>query len=148
MTTSETVESRAETLRLYLVTFLIASVTACIWLAFVGTDSIGGAPIELPLWALIVVYAATEMVTVHIETRGEAHALTFSEIPTIVGLLTADPATVLVARLVSGVFVLGVVRRQSPHKLLFNLALFGLEATVAAAILLALAQGDDFAEPT
>src|SRR5262245_34937548 len=101
MSTSEAVESRAETLRLYLVTALIASITAAIWVTFVGSDSIEGAPIELHLWVLVVAYAATELVTVHIEARGEAHALTFSEIPTIVGLLTADPSTVLVARLVS-----------------------------------------------
>ena len=64
------------------------------------------------------------LVTVHIESRGEAHALTFSEIPYVVGLLFADPIDLLLARLISGLFVLGVVRRQSLHKLLFNLSIF------------------------
>ena len=122
---------------------LVAMVTAVLWTAFVSDRSIENAPFSLPLWALIVAFAATELVTVHIEARGEAHALTFSEIPTIVGLFLADPATVLLARLISGVVVLGFVRRQSLHKLLFNLALFGLEATVAAAILLTLVNPND-----
>lgn len=137
MTTSE---ARA-TGRLYLLTAAIGSATALLWFAYAQDRSITDAPFDMPLWGLIAAFAATELLTVHIEARGEAHALTFSEIPTIAGLLLADPQTVLVARVVSGVVILGLVRRQSLHKLTFNVALFSMEAVVAASVLFALLRG-------
>ena len=68
-------------------------------------------------------FAAAELVAVHIESRGEAHALTFVEIPYVAGLLLGGADGADRRRACSAAFlVLGVVRRQSLHKLLVNLA--------------------------
>ena len=96
---------------------------------------------RFPLWVLAAAFAITELVSVHLESRGEAHAVTFSEIPFVADLFFVDPATLVVARLLAGVLVLGIIRRQSLHKLAFNLAWFTLEAAIATTIF-RLALGD------
>ena len=102
-----------------------------------------GAPYQLHWAVLAVAFAVTEMVAVHTESRGEAHALTFAEIPYVAGLLLATPDNLLVGRLLGGLIVLGVIRRQSLHKLTFNLAMFAAEATIAAAVYRTLIEGRD-----
>ncbi len=129
------------TLRLHAVTATIVAATTATWFGYTQHTGVQGAPVHLPLWALLVAFTVTELLTVHIESRGVAYALTFSEVATIASLAFADPASLVAARLISGVVVLGVVRRQSLNKLSFNLALFAMEA-VAAASTLALLLGD------
>ena len=102
-----------------------------------------GAPTHLDWWVLAAAFALTEVVAVHTESRGEAHALTFAEIPYVAGLLLASPDELLLGRLVGGFVILGVVRRQSPHKLTFNLAMFAAEAAVAGAVYRSLIPGQD-----
>jgi len=102
-----------------------------------------GAPFHLHWAVLAAAFAVTEVVAVHTESRGEAHALTFAEIPYVAGLLLAAPDELLLGRLVGGFLVLGIVRRQSAHKLTFNLAMFAAEAAVAGAVYRTLIPGND-----
>src|SRR4051794_34525526 len=53
-------------------------------------------------WVLVIVVTACEAVPVHLEVRGEAHSVTLSEIPLVVGLLLGTPMG-LVASQVIGV---------------------------------------------
>ena len=91
-----------------------------------------GAPFQLSWYALAAMFAATEVIAVHMESRGEAHALTFSEVPYVAGLLLATPDDLLIGRLLGGFVILGMLRRQSRHKLVFNLAMFAAEASTAS----------------
>ena len=95
------------------------------------TDLLPGAPFQLNWLALAAAFAATELVAVHMESRGEAHAVTFTEVPYVAGLFFALPDDLLIGRLVGGFLILGLLRRQSRHKLVFNLAMFAAEATTA-----------------
>src|SRR5687768_16813960 len=63
-------------------------------------DVLDGAPFELNWIVLAAAFAATEVIAVHMESKGEAHALTFSEIPYVAGLLLASPDDLLIGRLV------------------------------------------------
>ncbi|MGQ0433521.1 MAG: putative bifunctional diguanylate cyclase/phosphodiesterase [Microthrixaceae bacterium] len=108
-----------------------------------GSGYLSGAPFHVPWFVIAAAFAATEVGAVHVESRGEAHAITFSELPYVAGLLLSTPNDLVIARIAAGVVILGLVRRQSSHKLLFNLAMFAAEATVASSVYRYLIVGDD-----
>lgn len=132
-------EAQLATSRLVAFSAALAAGAAAIWTLWLHDQRLlDGAPSHLPVIALGVAFAVTELVSVHIESRGEAHAVTFSEIPLVAALLFSTPGEAIAARVVSGIVVLGLVRRQSWHKLGFNVSLFALEVAVAAAVFHAL----------
>jgi diguanylate cyclase (GGDEF)-like protein len=132
---SEEREVRLAAARLLAFSVGLIGLSAGLWyFRLDGLDVLEGAPVAVPIVAFAIAFAFTEVVSVHLESRGEAHALTFSEIPFVVGLLLASPEELILARLVSGFVVLGILRRQSWHKLVFNLSLFAAEIAVGATV--------------
>ena len=51
------------TVRLYAVTVGLTGFALALWFPFAAGHRVVGAPFELPLWSLILAYAATEMLT-------------------------------------------------------------------------------------
>jgi diguanylate cyclase (GGDEF)-like protein len=84
-------------------------------------------PHQVPWYWIALGFAASELFAVHLEVRGDVHALNFSEVPIVLGLVFCSPAGLLAARAVGGFVALGPIRRQSPRKLVFNLALLSFE---------------------
>jgi diguanylate cyclase (GGDEF)-like protein len=84
---------------------------------------------------LLVAFALTEGFAVHVRVRRGGHAMSLSEIPMVLGLLSTDATLLLAARLIGGVLGLAVLRGQRGVKLGFNVALLGVQTTVAAALL-------------
>ena len=144
MSTDSTTSELLARLRLYALAVGLVAFSGLLWVFAVRPDTWPiHSPTRPPLFVLVISFVLVELVIVHLESRGEAHALTFSEIPLVVGLLLADPGTLLTARLMAAVVALGIYRRQSLPKLTFNLALFMIEVSVAAAVLRPLVQADD-----
>jgi diguanylate cyclase (GGDEF)-like protein len=83
-------------------------------------------------------FIVAEVLIVPIETRNEAHVITFTEIAYVVALVFASPDAVIAGRVIASILVLGLVRRQSAPKLITNVALSGAEAAVAATVFHAL----------
>src|ERR1019366_7252068 len=83
----------------------------------------------LRIAALVVAFAAGEWWRVFIHFRQEAQSFSLSEIPLVVGVfaLTGDPGALVLARVLGAAIGLGLLRRQEPMKLIFNLASFALE---------------------
>ena len=84
-------------------------------------------PVTLGWLVLAVGFGLAERFHVNIEVRREAHSLTFSEIPLTVGLLFADPVSLIAARIIGGVAGFLVVRRPPAEKVAFNAAQHSLE---------------------
>jgi diguanylate cyclase (GGDEF)-like protein len=86
------------------------------------------API-LVIAALAASFAAGEWWRVFIHFRQEAQSFSLSEIPLVIGVfvLAADPGPLVLARVLGTGIGLGLLRRQDPMKLIFNLASFALE---------------------
>jgi diguanylate cyclase (GGDEF)-like protein len=84
----------------------------------------------LPIAALVVGFAAGEWWRVFIHFRQEAQSFSLSEIPLVIGVfvLASDPGALVLARVLGAAIGLGLLRRQEPMKLIFNLASFALEA--------------------
>ena len=98
-----------------------------------------GEEARIPWWALAAGFAATELFVIHAHVRGSAHSLSLSELPLVLGLLLASPSDLMLAMVAGPAVVLICTRGQSPTRLLFNLAQFGLTAALATITLHALA---------
>jgi diguanylate cyclase (GGDEF)-like protein len=84
--------------------------------------------LHLPLPALAALFCAAESWRVYIHFRRNAQSFALSEIPLVVGLFFATPDELVAARLLGAAVGLTLIRRHPPIKLLFNLAMFVLEA--------------------
>ncbi|NJC67243.1 bifunctional diguanylate cyclase/phosphodiesterase [Planosporangium flavigriseum] len=77
---------------------------------------------------------ATEGFTINLRVRRGSHALGLGEVPLVLGLFTVGPAGLLFARVLGGAVGTALFRRQRGLKLAFNVALYGAQATLAAAV--------------
>ena len=100
---------------------------------FLGQPAFLARPV-LPWWALTCGYLLTESFLLHIQLRREAHTLSLSEFPMVLGLFLAAPQDLLLGRLVASAVVFVLVRRLRPVKCAFNLAVGLMEASVAVAV--------------
>src|ERR1700682_6495163 len=71
-------------------------------LYFVGVRHLGSpnAPFEMPWWALAVGFCLAEIFVVHVEFRRDAHSVSLSEIPLVLGLFFAAPHALVLAQVV------------------------------------------------
>jgi diguanylate cyclase (GGDEF)-like protein len=120
-------------------TATLAAVAAGLFLAIRPLDAVD-APLQLPVWLFVVMFFVTDACMLHLHFRRDAHSFTLAEIPLVLGLFFISPVALIVARLVGAIPALLLVRRQTPVKLVFNLALFLVDAALAVLIFRALAQ--------
>lgn len=80
---------------------------------------------------LLAASPAAELLVVHVNLRKNAHSFSLLELPLTAGILTANPALVVLAYSLGGAAVLLFHRKQQPLKLLFNSSQFFLTATLA-----------------
>ncbi len=92
------------------------------------------APLRLQWWLLAIFFTATECAIIHIPVQRDAHTISMSEIPLILGLVFAAPPDLLVGRIVGAVLALAFYRRQPIEKIFFNAALFVLEVMTAVLV--------------
>jgi diguanylate cyclase (GGDEF)-like protein len=105
---------------------LLASVVADLDRLAVGT--------RLPWPVLVALFAAAEVFVVHLTIRHNAHSLSLSEIPMVLGMAFAGPVPFVIARVAGAAIGLVGHRRQRGTKLAFNLTSFLLEACLAVAL--------------
>src|SRR5439155_20534756 len=108
---------------------------------FLGVRHIGAPhpPFEFEWWVLAGGFCLAEIFVVHVEFRRDAHSVSLSEIPLVLGLFFASPAHLVLAQLVGAGAALVLHRRQSLLKLTFNLGHFFLETCLAVLIFHSLA---------
>ena len=87
---------------------------------------------HLPWEILAVAFVAVSASRVYIHFRRNAQAYSLSEIPLFVGLFFCAPDELLLARIVGSAIGLGLICRQPPIKLAFNLSCFAVETQVAS----------------
>jgi len=113
--------------------------------AVTGLPSVGDAPllsgVAMPWWLLAPGFVVTEWFVLHIQVRREAHTVSLSELPLVLGLFFAAPTELLIGRLVASIVTFGIIRRSRPLKGSFNLSLGLMEVGVALALFRLLAPG-------
>jgi diguanylate cyclase (GGDEF)-like protein len=106
---------------------------------------LGQVPVEPhPRWslaALFVAFLVAESTLLHLEFRKQAHSISLSEIPLVVGLFLVSPAELVVVRMLAVIAVLAWQRR-SPLKSVFNVTLAAGEVVIAEAIFTAFGRGE------
>jgi diguanylate cyclase (GGDEF)-like protein len=90
----------------------------------------GPAPYHVHWLVLAATFAASEVFVIHLQFRRDAHSISLSEIPIIVGLLFASPLALILCHLVGAGLTLVLHRRQPMLKLAFILSKFTIEACV------------------
>lgn len=98
-------------------------------------------PINLPWWLIAPAFVLAEYAVVHFRFRRDAHSFSMSEIPLVAGLFFATVPDLITAMAVGSLFALVVIRHQPVTKLLFNVAQFTAQATIAALVFNVIAQG-------
>jgi signal transduction histidine kinase len=121
------------TARVWLLSVGVAGAAAALCL---GVDAARAAPtnnpFEIPWWSIAGLFLLAEVCVVHLQFRREAYSFSLSEIPLVLGLFFLSPAGIVLSQLVGSGAALVFHRRQSPLKLVFNLAHLSLEATLAS----------------
>ena len=117
---------------------LTVLVTALALLATFAVADLSSALRPSDLWAVPVIavgFGATLLTVFRVEFRGNAILFSLSEIPLIFALVYLDPIAGIVCRLVASAVVYALIKKPPVYKLLFNLALFWLETSVAYLIM-------------
>ncbi len=110
--------------------------------ALLRLGGINGTRISFPL-LLVALFAAAEIFVVHFEFRRDSHTFSLVEVPLVLGLLFAQPALIVPAHILGAGLALVLYRKQSAKKLLFNLAAFTLEDSIAVIVFHTVAGGAD-----
>jgi diguanylate cyclase (GGDEF)-like protein len=117
---------------------MLVTASVLFWVGVRGTEPVV-AGMHLPLWALILAFAAGERFVVHVHFRRSAHTLSLGEIPLVFGLIFASGQDVVVAGALGPMVVLALHRKLPPIKLAFNLGQFTLGNCVAVIVFHAVA---------
>jgi diguanylate cyclase (GGDEF)-like protein len=112
-----------------------------------GVGYLEGAPFHLPLFGVFLGFVAAELLAVEIESRSEAHSVNFGELTYVAALVFATPTDVVLGRVLAMAVAMGLVRRQSFHKLLVNVSMTGVEAAVACMVFHAVLGTNSPSEP-
>ncbi|MEO7572691.1 MAG: GGDEF domain-containing protein [Acidimicrobiales bacterium] len=134
---------RTISLFLPLVALAVGLATGPLW----GIEALDGAPVKLPFLALLVGFIVAELLAVEVESRNEAHSINFVEFMYVAALVLSAPVAVIVARPLAGLITMGVLRRQSPHKVLVNVGVGGAEAAATCWVFFSLIGERSPAEP-
>ncbi|HET9732065.1 MAG TPA: EAL domain-containing protein [Acidimicrobiales bacterium] len=91
------------------------------------------APVRIPWIVFAVAFALGDMAPVHFEFRGQGYSLNIQETVLVVGLVFSSPLDLLAARIAATILAMGIIRRQPPVKLSFNVAQQALRVGIAVA---------------
>jgi diguanylate cyclase (GGDEF)-like protein len=125
---------------LLLVVTLFGASAAVFWrMAPMGRPTVTAT--HIAWWALAVCFAASELLSFHIEFERQSHTVTFTEVALLLGVCCASPMELLVGELVgSGLFLL-IRQHRSPLKATFNLGVLLFESSVSVLVFHGLAHG-------
>ncbi len=121
-------------MRLWLLVGVVGGIALTLFLRSVAALGSTPSDIRIPWWALLALFAVSEVAVVHIFFAGEAHSFSLNEVPLVLGLFFAEPVTVVAAYVVGASLALIAFRRQRPVKAAFNAASFALQASLATTI--------------
>jgi len=113
-----------------LLTALVVIAAAAVYVLAVAPLKQTESPTWYPVLIFVALFGACESWRVSIEFRRTSQTYSLSEVPLVAGVFLLSPGQVVLARVAGGAIALGLIRRQAPVKLIFNMASFALEAEI------------------
>jgi diguanylate cyclase (GGDEF)-like protein len=113
---------------------LVAALATAAFVLYWTAVAVLEAPAEtmgVPWWSLAFVYLLTQALPLHVHVGSESRGLALTEIGLVLGLYLVSPGELFVAQLVGAGLALGVVRRQRPLTVAFNLAALCFASCIA-----------------
>ena len=123
--------AQRRSLRVWSLTATLAVTMVVIALVFLGGVGPADPRHHMPWPVLAAGFAVSAAMVVRFEFHGEAEALTFSEVPLLIGLVYATPDRLLLSAVVGCAAGVVLYRRQAPGKAAFNVVVQALETVVA-----------------
>jgi diguanylate cyclase (GGDEF)-like protein len=123
---------------IWLLSGILAAGAVKLFLGPVRDISSAQPDMQLPWITMVVLFCLGEWARVHIHFRRDAFSISLSEIPLVLGLFMTTPVNLVSARVVGAIISLGLLRRQPPIKLAYNVSLFGISTCCAALLFHAL----------
>jgi diguanylate cyclase (GGDEF)-like protein len=103
--------------------------------------------VTLEWWSLGLLFLVAEVSVLHLYFGRDAHTLSLSEIPLVLGLIFARPDDLVVAQMAGAAVALALHRRQPLHKLAFNVSNLGLSSGIAVLVFRAVLNGRAVTSP-
>ncbi len=133
-----TVRSRltahAAVIRVGLFSLALAVAAMIVYADFVQGMATLTAPVSVP-WPLIAIaFFVTEAKVIDVHFRRETHSFSLSELPSVIGFFLMPPTDFLIGLLVGSGVALVIQSRQSPIKVVFNLANYAFIAVVSLTV--------------
>ncbi len=113
---------------------VLVAVATIVYIVAVAPLRQSGDPMLVPIVIFIAAFAVGEWWRVFIHFRSQTQSFSLSELPLVIGVFMLTPDHLVLARILGTAIALGVLRRQDPIKLLFNLASFALETETVAVL--------------
>ena len=120
--------------RIALLTGAVAAAAVTLFVIVVAPLSAAPTAVTLPwvLWAAL--FAASEVLVVHVQWKREVQTFSASDLVLAAGLVLAVPSDLVLAQVLGTGAALVIHRRQRGLKLVFNVAQFALAACVAVLV--------------
>ncbi len=132
---------------LWLLTALLAAGAALLVTGPLHDLSTASGALTFHWWSLAPLFLVAEVCVLHLYFGRDAHTVSLSEIPLVLGLLFATPLDLVVAQVAGAAVALSLHRRQPLHKLAFNLANLAFCNGVAVFVFRAAVSGHDPSTP-
>ncbi|MDT7538523.1 MAG: hypothetical protein QOI82_2108 [Actinomycetota bacterium] len=125
--------------RISLFALALAAAGLVLYVLFLRGYDVPTTTYELSWWWLVPAFLAGEVFLVHLHFRRDNHSFSMTDVPLALGMLFVAPGGVLAAALISSALALGVYRRLTPLKVIFNVATVAFSVTVGLVVFRALA---------
>jgi signal transduction histidine kinase len=114
------------------IALVCATALGLAWLGIHRAPELSGPAV--PWWSLAIAFLVAEVFVIHVRIAKDAHSLSLSEIPLVIGLAYVSPGALVVAQAIGVGAALAIHRRQNPRRIAFNLAQRSATATIAIAV--------------
>lgn len=133
--------------RVWLLTGALAAASSVVLLTSTRSVTSPLEGVQVTWWMLALGFALTEVLVLDVKIARDAHPLTLSEVPLVVGLVFSAPATIVLAQAIGVGAALALYRRQTPLTAAFTLAQRAATTLIAVFVFVPIIQGGGSAWP-
>ncbi|MGH2525472.1 MAG: hypothetical protein ACRDG2_01880, partial [Actinomycetota bacterium] len=133
--------------RVWLLTGALAAASSVVLLTATRSVTPPLEGVQVTWWMLALGFALAEVFVLDVKVARDAHPLTLSEVPLVVGLVFAAPATIVLAQAIGVGAALALYRRQTPLTAAFSVVQRAATTLIAVFVFVPIIHGAGSAWP-